>query len=87
MYRLADIDFSNVLVISSREPISDEVDRQDETLDENLGSKLRRLARRAREGGLRRCLGPCADIPSRCLSMKLGLSSIAKLPTLTLQRR
>jgi hypothetical protein len=39
MYRLADIDFSNVLVISSREPMSDEVDRQDETLDTNLVSK------------------------------------------------
>ena len=38
MYRLADIDFSNVLVISSREPMSDEVDRQDETLDANLSS-------------------------------------------------
>jgi hypothetical protein len=39
MYGLADIDFSNVLVISSREPISDEVDRQDETLDANLRSE------------------------------------------------
>ena len=38
MYRLADIDFSNVLVISSREPMSDEVDGQDETLDANLSS-------------------------------------------------
>ena len=38
MYRLADIDFSNVLVISSREPMCDEVDRQDETLDANLSS-------------------------------------------------
>ena len=38
MYRLADIDFSNVLVISSREPMSDEVDSQDETLDANLSS-------------------------------------------------
>ena len=38
MYGLADIDFSNVLVISSREPMSDEVDRQDETLDANLRS-------------------------------------------------
>ena len=36
MYGLADIDFSNVLVISSREPMSDEVDSQDETLDANL---------------------------------------------------
>ena len=36
MYGLADIDFSNVLVISSREPMPDEVDRQDETLDANL---------------------------------------------------
>jgi hypothetical protein len=32
MYRLADIDFSNALVISSREPMPDEVDRQDDTL-------------------------------------------------------
>jgi hypothetical protein len=39
MYALADIDFSNVLVISSREPMSDDVDRQDETLDTNLGSE------------------------------------------------
>jgi len=36
MYGLADIDFSNVLVISSREPMSDEVDSQDETLNANL---------------------------------------------------
>ena len=40
MYGLADIDFSNVLVISSREPMSDEVDRQDETLDASSGSVL-----------------------------------------------
>ena len=39
MYGLADIDFSNVLVISSREPMSDEVDRQDETLGANLRSE------------------------------------------------
>jgi hypothetical protein len=32
MYRLADIDFSKALVISSREPMPDEVDRQDDTL-------------------------------------------------------
>ena len=30
--------FLNVLVISSREPMSDDVDRQDETLDANLGA-------------------------------------------------
>ena len=54
MYGLADIDFSNVLVISSREPMSDEVDSQDETLDANLRSGVCPLARqRAREGGLR----------------------------------
>ena len=34
MYRLADIDFSNVLDISRKEPLSDEIDRQE--LDENL---------------------------------------------------
>ena len=28
MYRLADIDFSNVLDISRKEPLSDEIDRQ-----------------------------------------------------------
>ena len=39
MYELADIDFSNVLVISSREPMSDETDRQDATLDANLRSE------------------------------------------------
>ena len=38
MYRLADIDFSNVLDISRREPLSDEIDRQE--LDENLRSSL-----------------------------------------------
>ena len=36
MYRLADIDFSNALVISRTEPLSDENDRQ---LDENLRSE------------------------------------------------
>ena len=40
MYGLADIDFSNVLVISSREPMSDEVDGQDELLDANMQSEL-----------------------------------------------
>ena len=40
MYGLADIDFSNVLVISSREPMSDEVDGQDETLDANMRSEF-----------------------------------------------
>ena len=40
MYGLADIDFSNVLVISSREPMSDEVDGQDESLDANMRSKF-----------------------------------------------
>jgi hypothetical protein len=39
MYGLADVDFSNVLVISSREPMSDEVDGQDETLDPNMRSE------------------------------------------------
>jgi hypothetical protein len=43
MYGLADIDFSNVLVISSREPMSDEVDGQDETLDESAISTAREL--------------------------------------------
>jgi hypothetical protein len=37
MYRLADIDFSNVLDISLREPLSDEIDRQE--LDANLRSE------------------------------------------------
>jgi len=36
MYRLADIDFSNVLDISLREPVSDEIDRQE--LHPNLRS-------------------------------------------------
>ena len=66
MYGLADIDFSNVLVISSREPMSDEVDGQDKSLDANMRSEFCLLARqRAREGGLRSCLGPRAHIPSR----------------------
>ena len=39
MYGLADIDFSNVLVISSREPMSDEVDSEDESLDANLRNR------------------------------------------------
>ena len=39
MYGLADIDFSNVLDISLREPLSDEIDRQDQTLDANLRSE------------------------------------------------
>ena len=37
MYRLTDIDFSNVLDISLREPLSDEIDRQE--LDANLRSE------------------------------------------------
>jgi hypothetical protein len=37
MYRLADIDFSNVLDISRGEPLSDEIDRQE--LDTNLRSE------------------------------------------------
>ena len=37
MYRLADIDFSNLLDISLREPLSDEIDRQE--LHANLRSK------------------------------------------------
>ena len=37
MYRLADIDFSNVLDISLREPMSDEIDCQE--LEANLRSK------------------------------------------------
>ena len=36
MYQLADIDFSNVLDISRKEPLSDEIDRQ---VDENLRSE------------------------------------------------
>ena len=56
MYRLADIDFSNVLDISLREPLSDEIDRQE--LHPNLRSRVSVLARqRARAGGLRSCLG------------------------------
>jgi hypothetical protein len=39
MYGLADVDFSKVLDISSRERMSDEQDRQDETPDANLGSE------------------------------------------------
>ena len=39
MYTLAGIDFLNVLVISSEEPMSDEADRQDETLGTNLRSE------------------------------------------------
>ena len=38
MYRLADIDFSNVLDISLREPLSDEIDRQE--LHPNLRSEF-----------------------------------------------
>ena len=37
MYRLADIDFSNVLDISLREPMSDEIDCQE--LEANLRSE------------------------------------------------
>jgi hypothetical protein len=37
MYRLADIDFSNLLDISLREPLSDEIDRQE--LHANLRSE------------------------------------------------
>ena len=37
MYRLADIDFSNLLDISFREPLSDEIDRQEP--EANLRSK------------------------------------------------
>ena len=37
MYRLADIDFSNLLDISLRGPLSDEIDRQE--LDANLRSE------------------------------------------------
>ena len=38
MYRLADIDFSNLLDISLREPLSDETDRQE--LHANLRSEF-----------------------------------------------